>query len=964
MHTLGALLLFLTLAPAALARPALVSVDLPAKELVLRWQEMGIPTFDVFEGVAIAEVDDSTLPHLRSNGFSVRVIDADPWSDPYFVGARTHDDQNPPGRLVWQGKHTALYKIARAEAHRVFTEGLRLRELPRREISERVWNSMLQQRTLLFRQGRYPFIESLIDQVSGDSLAAYTQRLEAFRTRLMLTDSSYAATQWIADMFSSWGYPAVFDSFFVDGSWVGEFPGTGYERSVIATGLGAHTPSDHVILGGHHDSIVWPNFWDALEYAPGADDNATGVATALEAARIFRNYSWDRTIQYMAFGGEELGLFGSWDYAIESSQAGRDIRGVIGPDMIGYLDDGIWELNVCHADHAAWLAGLYAAVGQAFVPSITMYPVISYDGSDHAPFNAVGYSAIACEERWIPNNPHWHAPTDTWEQITPEYFAAAAKVCIATTAVLALFPDEVAGVEVVDMGNGADLLARWTPSAEWDIQSYRVYWRTEDGVYAEAQSILVGGASADSCVIPGLVTDETYFAVVVARDADGYESFMGVEVSATPRTAPEAPGAVVATPIRHGVALQWDANTETDVEGYRVYRRVGASTDFHTLTTEPIPQPAFIDSSLGFGEYYYVVRAFDIDGNAGAPSAEAFARPITLDQGILVVDETRNYTTLPDVLQDDFYRYIMEGSNFTEYEYGVSEEKPRLADLAPFSSIVWHAEDFAEFFASGSTGDLRQYLDAGGNLWLVGWKPTADLTNDATYPKDFGPGSFVHDYLKVSRASLSGIADAVAGARGLLGYPDLAVEADSIPVPSWNGTLRYVEAYTATVGEPVYLVDAQDDQNPFDGGICGVRYLGTDFRTMVLGIPLYHMGREQARTTARQVLRDFGEPLAGEQAPDGAVAPREIRLLSVAPNPCSAELSVRYALSHSGHVRVTLFDLAGREIIRLVDDTLPKGVHIVTSPLGAAGSKLGAGVYLCRLAQGGLQTTRKVVLMP
>jgi len=961
MRTLVAVLVIIAIAPIALARPVLVAVDLPAHELVQRWQGMAIPTFDVFERTAIAEIDESRLPQVRSSGFSVTVIDTDPWTAPYFVGAQ---GQEVSGRAIWQGKHSALYKIPRSEACQVLDERLRLREVHCRPVTDRVWKAMLQERTLLFRQASYPFIQSLVDQVNSDSLAAYTQRLEAFRTRLMLTDSSYAATQWIADMFASWGYPTAFDSFYVNGSWVGEFPGTGYERSVIATGLGAHTPLDHVVIGGHHDSIVWPDFWSALEYAPGADDNATGVATAMEAARIFRNYSWDRTIQYMAFGGEELGLLGSWDIAVESAESGRDIRGVIDPDMIGYLDDGVWELNAGHADHAAWLANLYGAAGQMFTPSITVYPVLSYDGSDHAPFNAVGYSAIACEERWIPNNPHWHAPTDTWEQITPEYFTEAARLCIATTAILALFPDEVSGLEVVDMGNGSDLSAEWIPSVEWDIVGYRVYWRTEGGVYTEAQSIVVEGANSTSCVLSGLEMDQPYFVVVVGRDADGYESFLGVEVPATPRVAPVAPAALVATPIRDGVALQWETNSETDLAGYRVYRRSGTSAEFDTLTAGLLPAPEFIDSSLVFGEYFYVVRAFDLDGNTGAASNEAFARPITLDQGILVVDETRNYTTLPDELQDDFYQYVLGGTVFAEYEYGSEEEAPRLADLAPYSTIVWHAEDFGEFFASGSVEDFRRYLDAGGNLWLIGWKPMADLTDDAAYPKEFGPGSFIHDYLKVSQASLSGIGDAIAGAHGLLGYPDVAVEADSIAIPSWGGTLRYVEAYSTVGGEPIYTVDALDDLNSFEGDTCGVRYLGADYRTVLLGFPLYYMGREQARAVARQVLSDFGEPLTGDQAPYDDTTPREVRLVSVTPNPCTGTATIRYALNAAGPVRVALYDMGGREIIRLADATQEKGVHQVTWDTAGNRAKLGSGVYVCRVCQGNTYAAKKLVVMP
>jgi hypothetical protein len=932
------------------AETVLVAAELPNAASISAWKEYNLQTYEYLEKTAIAEVTLDQLADLQDDGFSPRIIDSDPWTEPYFLVNRQPSGAfDMPGRSIWSGQIVILRKVPWSQTGALAASRARWREMKRMVIPQQRWNLLTERRVAFLRRESEPFIQDLVDQVSTDSLATYIQRLEDFETRLMLTDSSYAASEWLRRKWEGWGYSVVFDSFYVDGSWVGEFPGTGFERSVIAYTDGAINAADNVVIGGHFDSIVWPNPENAYTWAPGADDNATGVAAALETARLFRDHTWDRTLNFVAFGGEELGLFGAWDLAGEAVNGGIDIRGVINLDMIGYMDTPAFDLNIGYVPESRWLADLFNMVGSVYAPSIILYPEISYDGSDHAPFNALGIPAIAGEERWIPNNPHWHAPTDVSENLTPHLYTESTKIGLATLAVLALYPDAVENVVVWDVGDGEGIMIEWAPSSEPDVVGYEVFWGTEPENYVDSEYI--PGPESSSAQITGLIANTPYYVIVVAADSDGYESFSAVEMTVTPRVVPSAPQGVTATPVVEGVRVDWYQNQELDTAGYRIYRRSDGSSQLDSLNSELVTDLTFTDSPLPAGTYFYSIRAFDTDGNGSESSVEVLGRPITLDQGILLVDETRNSATPSDEQQDGFYRTLLQGFTYAEFEYGSLAEAPVLSDLAPYSTIIWFAEDFAEFFAANHLVDFQRYLDGGGNLWLVGWKPIAGLQGQELYPAEFDAGTFIYDYFKIGTADLSGTTVPIAGVHGNNGYPDLAVDPETIFIPSWNGLLRYVEALTPTGdSEAIFTINAENDESSFEGLVCGIRYLGDDFNTVFFGFPLFYMDHTQAQTVARMVLQDFGEPLGTQPESDPPALITHLNLEQCEPNPFSNETTVAYQVPDDGDVQLHVYDLNGRLVRTLVDEHQAAGqFHVPWDGTDDHGRPLTSGAYFAQL---------------
>lgn len=222
-------------------------------------------------------------------------------------------------------------------------------------------------------------------------------------------------------------------------------------RNLIVTlpGSGPHA-SQSVILSAHLDSNVRPPN-DPMQTAPGAEDNASGSAAVLEAARLFRQYRFDRTLRFIWFTGEEEGLLGSRAYAAERDLSG--VVGVINLDMFGYDSDGDRRFEI----HAGTLPQSQA-VGQCLLTSIQAYKLdlrpnyLTQDAitrSDHAPFWEQGVGAVEILESYCYNGPdastcldydrtpNYHTPDDTLDKLNPHSGAEIMRMALVGAAGLA-----------------------------------------------------------------------------------------------------------------------------------------------------------------------------------------------------------------------------------------------------------------------------------------------------------------------------------------------------------------------------------------------------------------------------------------------------------------------------------------------------------------------------------------------
>lgn len=189
--------------------------------------------------------------------------------------------------------------------------------------------------------------------------------------------------------------------------------------NVIGVHEGILYPNRMYIIGAHYDSVN----------NPGADDNASGVAGVLEAARVLSQYNFESTIVFIAFDREEQGLIGSSAYA--AAHSGDDIRGMISMDMIAHAGNNPGHARLYDGGGSTNTAydlrdDLYTYSATVPAEKITGIWWGSAYNSDHAPFGQfVNGSVLLIEHDF---SPYYHQPTDSVD--TPNYidYAYATKM--------------------------------------------------------------------------------------------------------------------------------------------------------------------------------------------------------------------------------------------------------------------------------------------------------------------------------------------------------------------------------------------------------------------------------------------------------------------------------------------------------------------------------------------------------
>ena len=241
-------------------------------------------------------------------------------------------------------------------------------------------------------------IENMVDQVVTDTIMASIQHMQDYGTRKYNTPEAVEAQSWIQSKFESYGLATELTYAGVTGS-----------ENVIAYQPGMVYNNKYVVVGGHYDSTSYGGD------APGADDNASGTAGVMEIARILSQYQFNYTIIYCAWSAEEIGLYGSGEWASTAASEGMDIIGYLNLDMIGYLQPGgEFHTDMMAPSSAQPLVDIYEAVAAEYMPDFTVYDGTMIGGdSDHTSFNNNGYMGIFPFEDSNDYSPYIHSEADT-----------------------------------------------------------------------------------------------------------------------------------------------------------------------------------------------------------------------------------------------------------------------------------------------------------------------------------------------------------------------------------------------------------------------------------------------------------------------------------------------------------------------------------------------------------------------
>lgn len=248
-----------------------------------------------------------------------------------------------------------------------------------------------------------PTIQMIVDRVCADSVLGFVSRLVHFRTRYSTTDSCRAAAHYLSEKFIGYGLDSVICQEF----------NPNYAPNVVGIKRGLLYPeSIYIVICGHFDCISG----SPDTFAPGADDNGSGTAGILEAARVMQANDFAYSIRFIGFSGEEQGLLGSHYYAYQARNSGDSILGVINIDMVAYAlaeRDSASIIGKPENPNCAPLVDYFIACADTYTQLKTQRRVIDRPRSDHASFNQYGYLAIHCRENLNLNNPYYHTTGDT-----------------------------------------------------------------------------------------------------------------------------------------------------------------------------------------------------------------------------------------------------------------------------------------------------------------------------------------------------------------------------------------------------------------------------------------------------------------------------------------------------------------------------------------------------------------------
>ncbi|RNL86313.1 M28 family peptidase [Sinomicrobium pectinilyticum] len=414
-----------------------------------------------------------------------------------------------------------------------------------------------------------PRIYDIIDAVSAKRIEKDIRTLAGFGTRNTFSDTISetrgigAARRWIKAEFDKISEDCndCLEVFYQkdlvtpkDGSRV---PHDAWVVNVVAIQKGTKYPDRYIIMSGDIDSRAS----DAMDYktdAPGANDNASGMAGTIEAARVLSGYKFESSVVYVGLSGEEQGLFGGKGLAEYAKKNNWEIIGVFNNDMIGNIEgvDGVIdnrtfrifsepvppteteEQRRMRRFYGGEVDGISRQLARYIHKTIRTYmpemnPMMVYRldrfgrGGHHRPFNDLGYAGVRIMEAHENyNRQHQDIRTengiaygDVIEGVNFDYAKKLTAVNAINLAALAWAPpppSEVAIGGVVE----ASAKLKWEKVNDPDVKGYKIYWRYTTSPQWEF-SRFVG--NTDHFTLESIVIDNFYFGVATVG-RDGHES--------------------------------------------------------------------------------------------------------------------------------------------------------------------------------------------------------------------------------------------------------------------------------------------------------------------------------------------------------------------------------------------------------------------------------------------------------
>ena len=380
-------------------------------------------------------------------------------------------------------------------------------------------------------------LRNLLEEVSQQNLVGYVQTLQGFNTRntFSVTDQEGigigAARRWIFNEFIRVGNGRLLVE-------VDEFPvnqgGVVYnQQNIVATLQGTGSHPGVIVLAGHYDSRGNDPF-NGSGFAPGANDNGSGIAAMLETARVLSSREWSQTIIFVAFAAEEQDRLGSTHFVNDRLLNGWRFDGMVSADIVGGRPGIPQSLRLFSpgpdTSPPRQLARYMHFIGNMYLPQFpyTMIDAQDRDGrySDHISFLQTGIPAVRITES-VEDQTKQHNTSDTAEWLDYTYLRQVTQLNIAYLGNALGAPAQPVAPSITPMAEPGAYILTWIPDS--NAAGYAISFRPI-GSSSYPSFRYVNSSEAGNVAITGLDANLQYAVSIAGLDGNGRIGLFSLEI--------------------------------------------------------------------------------------------------------------------------------------------------------------------------------------------------------------------------------------------------------------------------------------------------------------------------------------------------------------------------------------------------------------------------------------------------
>ena len=293
-------------------------------------------------------------------------------------------------------------------------------------------------------------VRAATEAVDVNRIYAYEKALFAFDSKHITQPGNRRAVDWLLETYRGFGLKAELQPFRTVATTELDV------ANVVAVIPGTVNPELVYVIGAHFDSRA---------EGPGADDNTSGTAMILEAARVLATRPQPATLMFVAFTGEEAGLRGAREFGRRMKDS-ITVVGALNNDMMGWANDQRMDNTIRYSNPG--IRDIQHAAAIQFSRLIT-YDAFYYKNTDaNALYDAWGDIVGGIGSYPILGNPHYHMPHDVLETIDHQQLAETSRTTVATIMLLASSPSRLTGLSATGTA------VTWTPAREKGVTRYLV----------------------------------------------------------------------------------------------------------------------------------------------------------------------------------------------------------------------------------------------------------------------------------------------------------------------------------------------------------------------------------------------------------------------------------------------------------------------------------------------------------